>query len=205
MVSTSGEKMGKTAYLIRHGLIRSNEEEVYAGRNCEGLTDKGKEQADRIGRQIEGLGIEVIYTSPLQRTVQTAKILNHYCNSKLIEDRDLIELDLGHWTGLSKDQVWAKYPVQYRAWLDNPSQFKEAGIESLESVQERVLSSLNRFLQLRPEKTAAFVTHSVAVKVAVLHYRKLSLDWYHEIEVPNLAVYRVSFNDDIDGRVERLK
>lgn len=151
------------------------------------------------------MGIEVIYTSPLQRTLQTAEILNRYFNAKLIEDQDLIEMDLGPWTGLSKDQVWAKYPSQYRTWLENPAQFKAAGIETLESVQARVVSSLNRFIQSEPEETAAFVTHSVAVKVAVLHYRQLSLDWYHKIDVPNLAVYRVNFNDYSNGRVERLK
>jgi len=197
--------MDKTAYLIRHGLIRSNAEGIYAGRSSEGLTEEGRNQADRVGRDIAGFGIEVIHTSPLQRTVQTAQILNRYCNARLVEDRDLIEMDLGPWTALSKDQVLAKYPSAYRTWLDHPAQFKEAGIETLESVQERVVRSLNRFLQSQREKIAAFVTHSVAVKVLVLHFRGLPMDWYHRIEVPNLALYRVLFNDHGNNRVDRLK
>jgi len=196
--------MDKTVYLIRHGLIQSNAEEVYAGRSSEGLTDEGKKQAHHIGQEIKSCGIEVIYTSPLQRTVQTARILNSYINAKLFEDVDLIEMDLGPWTSLSKDQVREKYPSDYRIWVDRPAQFENAAIETLESVRERVVRSLERFLQSQPDKIAAFVTHSVAIKVAVLHYRGLSMDLYHRIEVPNLAVYRLIFNDHGNESVERL-
>ncbi|MGA7878219.1 MAG: histidine phosphatase family protein, partial [Desulfoferrobacter sp.] len=102
--------MNKIVYLVRHGLIRSNEEDVYAGRNSEKLTERGKNRAEQLGLEIEGWGIQLIQTSPLRRTVQTAEILNRYCNAELIKDPDLIEIDLGPWSGLSKDEVRRRYP-----------------------------------------------------------------------------------------------
>lgn len=197
--------MNKTAYLIRHGLIQSNEDHVYAGRNAEKLTESGEKEADRVGREIAGFGIMRIYTSPLQRTLQTAEILNRHCNAELIKDENLTEIELGPWTGLSKDEVQKNYPSQYETWVNRPGQFDAAGMETLDSVQQRVVRSLNRFLHSGSESVAAFVTHAVAVKTAVLHFRRLPMDLYHRIDVPNLCIYRVDFNEHGNGEVERLK
>ena len=168
--------MDKIVYLVRHGLIRSNEEDVYAGRNSEKLTERGKKHAEQLGREMESWGIQLIQASPLRRTVQTAEILNKYCNAQLVKDPGLIEIDLGPWTGLSKDEVRRRYPDHYKSWIEHPEDFEQPGVESLESVRDRVVHSFERFLASEPDRVAAFVTHSVAVKVAVLHYEKKPLN-----------------------------
>ncbi|MCK8602887.1 histidine phosphatase family protein [Desulfoferrobacter suflitae] len=65
--------MNKIVYFVRHGLIRSNEKDVYAGRSAEQLSKTGKERAEQLGREMRDWGIELIQTSPLKRTVQTAR------------------------------------------------------------------------------------------------------------------------------------
>lgn len=197
--------MHKTLYLIRHGVIKSNLEDVYAGRSHESLTAAGVVEAERLGPKIGGWGIRAIYCSPLRRTLQTAQILNRYCRTDLIIDEDLNEIDLGKWTGLSKTQVYAGYPAAYRIWAANPGQLREDGIESLIEVQQRVLRSANRFIQGEQPRVAAFVTHAVVVKLLVLHYRELPLDFYHKIEAPNLSVYRVTVCKQDTATVERLQ
>ena len=197
--------MHKTLYLIRHGVIRSNLEDVYAGRSPESLTDDGVVQAEQLGGVIEDWGIQAIYSSPLRRTLQTAQILNRYCKADLSIDGDLNEIDLGRWTGLSKPEVSARYPAEYRVWVSNPEQFREDGIENLGQVQHRVLRAAGRFMQPDQPQTAAFVTHAVAVKLLVLHYRGLPMNLYHKIEVPNLSVYQVTLHGREGASVERLK
>jgi len=196
--------MNKIVYLVRHGLIRSNEEDVYAGRNSEKLTERGKNRAEQLGLEIEGWGIQLIQTSPLRRTVQTAEILNKYCNAELIKDPDLIEIDLGPWSGLSKDEVRRRYPDYYKTWIEHPEDFDQPGVESLESVKQRVVHCFERFLASE-RRIAAFVTHSVAVKVAVLYYEKKALNLYHKVDVPNLSVHRITFEQQGNARVMRLK
>jgi probable phosphoglycerate mutase len=196
--------VNKTLYLIRHGLIRSNIKEVYAGRNEEKLTDSGVERARQIGKEMQDWGIKAIYTSPLARTVQTAQILNEHINAKLILEPDLIEMNLGPWTGLSKYEVTMNYPVEYRTWYERPSAFKMSGIETLDEVLKRVLRFMDKFLNAESEKIAAMVTHAVAVKCAVLHYERLPLDSYHRIDVPNLSVRRLTSNEK-GITIERLK
>jgi len=197
--------MHKTLFLIRHGVIQSNLEDIYAGRSPEGLTAVGVERAEQLGQEIGAWGIRAIYCSPLRRTLQTAQILNHYCRTELIIDQDLIEIELGKWTGLSKAQVYARYPAEYRIWISNPAQFREDGMESLVQVQQRVLRSANRFAEGEQPQIAAFVTHAVAVKLLVLHYRGLPMDHYHKIEAPNLSVYRVTICGQDGASVDRLK
>lgn len=197
--------MHKTLYLIRHGVIQSNLEGIYAGRSSEGLTAVGLAQAELLGQEIGQWGIQAIYCSPLQRTLQTAQILNRHCRTELLIDENLNELDLGKWTGLSKAQVYARYPAEYRIWISNPAQFKEDGMESLVEVRGRVLRSANRFVRGEQPQIAAFVTHAVAIKVLVLHYRQQSMELYHKIEAPNLCVYRVTIHGRDGTSVERLK
>lgn len=197
--------MHKILYLIRHGVIQSNLEDIYAGRSSEGLTAVGVAQAEQLGLEIGQWGIQAIYCSPLRRTLQTGQILNRHCQAELIIDEDLNELDLGKWTGLSKAQVYARYPAQYRIWISNPGQFREDGMESLIQVRQRVLRSANRFVQGEQPQIAAFVTHAVAVKLLVLHYRELSMDLYHKVEAPNLCVYRVTLHGQDGASVDRLK
>jgi probable phosphoglycerate mutase len=197
--------MHKTLYLIRHGVIQSNLEDIYAGRSSEGLTADGGARAEQLGGETGQWGIQAIYCSPLQRALQTAQVLNRYWRTELVLDDDLNELDLGKWTGLSKAQVYARYPAQYRTWISNPAQFREDGMESLVQVRQRVLRSANRFVRGEQPQIAAFVTHAVAVKLLVLHYRQLPMDLYHKVEAPNLCVYRVVVDGQDGASVERLK
>jgi len=180
-------------------------EDVYAGRNSESLTELGVTQAEQLGQEIRQWGIQAVYSSPLRRTLQTAEILNRYCKAIFIIDEDLNEIDLGKWSGLSKSEVSRRYPFQYQTWLRHPAEFNAEGIENLAEVQRRVLNSVNRFINSEQHNVAAFATHAVAVKLLALHYRRLSMDLYHEIHVPNLSVHRVAIKGQNEGEVERLK
>ncbi len=198
--------MNKIVYFVRHGLIRSNEKDVYAGRSAEQLSKTGKERAEQLGREMRDWGIELIQTSPLKRTVQTARILNKYCQAEMMADADLIEIELGPWTGLSKDEVRRRYPHYYRHWIEHPETFDQPGVEPLENVRSRVVRSVERFITADRHSVAAFITHSVAVRVAVLYFDGKPLHLYHQIEVPNLSVYRLTFAlPEASCEVARLK
>jgi phosphoserine phosphatase len=185
----------KTIYMIRHGLIGSNINHIYSGRSDEALTESGAEQAEELARAIRGYGISVIYASPLRRTIQTAAILNEHIQGRLIEEPDLIEMDLGPWTGLSKKEVAGRFPEAYRTWVETPGSFQWDRIETLERIQGRVLRFLHRFKDATSDMIAAAVTHAVVVKCAFLYCNNLPLNSYHSIPAPNLSVHRLIFNN----------
>ena len=184
---------GKTVYLIRHGIIRSNVRDVYSGRSNEKLTPLGVEYAHELGREMVERGIRTIYSSPLARTMQTAQILNEYIGAQLIENDDLTEMELGPWTGLSKIEVARKYPSEYRMWCEEPAQFRAEGMETLREVQQRAVKALEEVLKAGREDVAAMVTHAVIVKCILLYLQGDSLNAYHTFQVLNLSVHQAVF------------
>lgn len=190
-----GKNMAKKiVYMVRHGLIQSNIEEVYSGRSSERLTQRGAEEAHALGQEMAGWGIRVIYASPLARTVQTAEILNEYIGGELIMEPNVIEMDLGPWTGLSKVEVARRYPSEYGTWFKKPAEFKAQGMETLHDVQQRTIRALDDLLRMSSEDVAAVVTHAVVVKCALLYFQGLSLNAYHDFQVLNLSVHQATFN-----------
>lgn len=183
----------KKVYMVRHGVIQSNLEEVYSGRSEESLTEQGAMEAENLGRDLKTYGIELIYASPLRRTLQTAEILNRHIRVPLLQEPDLTEMDLGPWTGLSKSEVAAAYPNDYTIWVERPGEFHAAGMETLVEIQKRTTRALNAFLRGRQETSAVMVTHAVVIKCAFLVLNGLDLNSYHEVPVLNLSVHQVLF------------
>jgi broad specificity phosphatase PhoE len=185
----------KTLYLVRHGLIRSNVQHVYSGRSAEKLTEIGREQADQLGEAMKGWGITVVYASPLTRTVQTAEAINRHIGARIILETGLLEMDLGPWTGFSKDEVAEKFPSAYRLWMESPAELSLDGMETLKEIQDRAIRVVNTFLTEGDHHVGAIVTHAVVIKVAVLYFNHLPLNAYHTVPVPNLSVHRLICRD----------
>jgi broad specificity phosphatase PhoE len=187
--------MAKTLYLIRHGLIQSNLDDIYAGRSHEALTPAGATHADQVGRELCGWGIRVLYASPLLRAIQTAELLSKHLLAPIVIDSDLIEMELGPWTGLSKSEIAMRYGPAYETWCTNPADFRMDGIEGLWQILARIQVAIERFLFAAPEQRAAMVTHAAVIKCAFLYINDLPLNAYHKAYVPNLSVFRITFHE----------
>ncbi|RYZ25912.1 MAG: histidine phosphatase family protein, partial [Sphingobacteriales bacterium] len=84
-----------TVYLLRHGQTAWNaDNNRYCGRTDIPLTDKGIAQAKLVSEQLEGLKLDGVYSSPLQRAALTASLAT---NRTVITDDRLIEADFGQW------------------------------------------------------------------------------------------------------------
>ncbi len=100
-------------YLVRHGQsegnVRGKENNlIFARRDNSSLTEKGENQVKKIGDSFlyKKIKIDKIFTSPLKRTVQTAKILSKKLKVKeIIIDENLIDIDLGQLEGKSYEQI----------------------------------------------------------------------------------------------------
>jgi alpha-ribazole phosphatase/probable phosphoglycerate mutase len=186
----------KTIYLVRHGITRSNKEKVYAGRSTEGLLEEGVLAAEALGRKMEVLGISAVYTSPIKRALETARIISGHIKGELIVEDDLREIEMGPWEGLSEDEVASSYPSEYRIWLATPADLRLAGRETLDTVQARGLKAVTRILEEHPEGTTIAVTHVAVIRCLLLHYNHLHLNSYKSIDIPNLSVHRLVFDDE---------
>ena len=89
-------------YVIRHGKTDWNAQSRMQGQSNIKLNQFGIEQADEVRKIIEEKNIDLIISSPLERTKQTAEIINKEFNVEILEDKRLVERGFGDFEGITK-------------------------------------------------------------------------------------------------------
>jgi probable phosphoglycerate mutase len=186
--------------LIRHGHTPTAGKVLTGWERGVHLTDPGREQADSLVGRLEGLRIEAIYSSPLERCRETAAPLSRARGLPVRPRRDLIEVGYGDWTGRSIRQL-----ARTRLWRSvqsTPSAVRFPGGESLVEVQARAVREVRRIAERHPDSTVAVVTHADVVRLLLAHFAGLHLDLYQRLEVEPVSISAVVLRD---GSVRVLK
>src|SRR5262245_34594304 len=133
-------------YLVRHGATQLSAEDRFAGEIGVDLSEEGRQQAARLGERLSDDGISAIYSSPLSRTVETARIVAGHCKLEIALSDGLREIRHGHWEGLTRQEVEARFPEEYADWDRDPFTFAPQGGESGVSVLARALPALREIV-----------------------------------------------------------
>jgi ribonuclease H / adenosylcobalamin/alpha-ribazole phosphatase len=156
-----------TTLLLRHGQTALSIERRFAGRGDIPLTDVGLEQAAAAAARLARRGnIDLVLTSPLQRTRQTASAVAKAAGVPIAEDIDLAETDFGSWEGLSFAEVMARWPDEMAAWMADADAAPPGG-ESFAAVAVRVNAALDRLLAAYQGQTVVVVSHVTPIKTIV--------------------------------------
>ncbi len=159
-----GHGKATTTLLLRHGQTPLSAERRFAGRGDIPLTDLGLEQAGAAARRLaQRGGIDLVLSSPLQRTRQTAQAVVDAAGVPLAVDDDLAETDFGSWEGMSFGEVMAASPDEMAAWLTDADAAPPGG-ESFAAVGLRVDAALRRLLAAHQGKTVVVVSHVTPIK-----------------------------------------
>jgi broad specificity phosphatase PhoE len=180
--------MAKTLLLLRHAQTTSNVSGRYMGRTDEELSDMGLSQASRLAERLSHWPITEVYSSPLKRALSTAEaVALPHGLSVGIED-ELIEIDLGQWRGMFGSDIATRYPALWKTWRTDPTGFEPPGGESLAKVQQRATAAMERIAASMGDKTIAFVTHDVAVRLLVAHCLDVPASIYRRLEIANASL-----------------
>jgi len=158
-------------FLVRHGQDVDNAAGILNGRRNNGLTDLGREQAKSAGQKLLNNNIQVIISSPLDRTQETAQIIADELGVKeIITDDRLIERDFGVLTGKPATDIpqYAKNIIH----TDKVDYFLDGeGAEDYPTVLKRGGEVLAEIKQKYPDKNILIVTHGGIGKMiqAVCH------------------------------------
>lgn len=154
-------------YLVRHGETILTPTRKFSGIGSldPELTADGIAQAERVAAEVAKLKPDVLITSPLQRTRQTAEAIAKATGLTAIEDKDWYELSFGTWDGKSIEEVKAESPDDYQAWL-NSSSYRPGGGESYDEARNRVEAALDKVVAEYPGKKVVVVTHNGVIKSA---------------------------------------
>ena len=177
--------------MIRHGEIPSNVNKVYAGRSSERLTEKGVKQAEEVSEKLKGLKIDALYSSPIQRALQTAWIVSEAIGIDPQVNDTFRELEMGPWEGMSEADIANEYPEEWSIWNSDPAKLRIEGRETLDVLQERVLSGVRNIYKEHSGGDVVIVTHVAIIRVMLLWHAKKSLNLYKTIHVPNAEIFEL--------------
>ena len=86
-----------TVYLVRHAKSVGNTERIFQGRSNLGLSSEGMAQLPQLAERFREIPLDAIYSSPLQRAMQTAEAVNHYHHLPVQTEEGLCEIFAGEW------------------------------------------------------------------------------------------------------------
>lgn len=130
---------GYHIYILRHGLTEANENGVYIGKTDLPLSDAGREALEDKYEQLDYPKVQRVYSSPLERALQSAEIL--FPDREIVIVDDLREMDFGVFEGLPAEELTGldSFKKWLKGGLDNPP----PNGETLRSMMLRCYSALN--------------------------------------------------------------
>lgn len=182
--------MNKEIYLFRHGETDANKERRWQGCSINlPLNDVGIAQAKAVGDKLKEAKLEVIFSSPLKRALQTAEIVAESLSVPVIVKDDFREGCFGKAEGMPITELNELWPDITEKWLNS----KELDVcfpggESKQQIQNRMLKALNNLVK-EEYQVMGVVTHGAATRNLLLGLG------VKQVEIPNGAVFHFIHQD----------
>ena len=155
------------------------------------LSDRGRVQAERVAERLAGLPVDAIYSSPLERTRETAEPTAACTGLEVNEDAGLIECDFGEWTGAALAEL-AGLP-QWQTVQHSPSAFRFPNGESFTQMQARMVGTLEVLCTAHAGGVVVCFSHADPIKAAVAHALGTHLDLFQRIVISPGSVSAISY------------
>jgi probable phosphoglycerate mutase len=153
--------------LVRHGATTATEEDRFSGSTGAELSEQGRRQVARLGERLSQQHITAIYSSPLSRAVETARIIAELCHLTPILRDELREIGHGHWEGRKRDDVERQFAEEYAAWEADPFTLAPDGGESGVAVMARVLPVVREIVTAHPGGQVLVVSHKATLRLVL--------------------------------------
>lgn len=154
-------------YLARHGATQLTNEDRFSGAVGVDLSDEGRAQSARLGLRLQHETLRAIYSSPLGRTVETARLIAEPCGLDVQLRDGLREISHGHWEGLTRRDVETRYADEYASWEEDPFTFAPEGGESGVAVLARALTVFREIVTRHPGEKVLVVSHKATIRIVL--------------------------------------
>jgi broad specificity phosphatase PhoE len=174
-------------WITRHGRTRLNKNKLMQGHLNEPLCDEGREQARKASAYTENIKFDAVYSSPLDRAIETAEIIGRTDRSDIIIDDRIIEVDFGNYESCSYYKLG---PAMTLFWL-LPEVFPAPKtVESVPSMVKRT-SEFLRELEQKDYENVLVVCHGGIIRAlcGYLEDRKNGIKWRPKPKNCEIRVY----------------
>jgi probable phosphomutase (TIGR03848 family) len=155
------------------------------------LNDEGKAQAVALGKRLADTPIHHLYSSPLERTMETAAaIQQHHPTLSIVQYPEVGEVQYGDWQGqpvaaLTKRKMW--HVIQ-----EYPSRASFPNGETMRGVQVRAVNAIEALAVEHPRQMVVVVSHADLIKMILAHFLGMHLDNFQRIVVSPASISAIS-------------
>jgi probable phosphomutase (TIGR03848 family) len=165
------------------------------------LNENGRRQAADAAQRLSHLPIKAVYSSPVERCVETAEQIAQSLNLPITQLEAVGEVRYGTWEGkkikkLAKKKAW--HTVQHY-----PSRHQFPQGETLREVQFRAVQALEQLSHQHNQETIVVVSHADLIKLILAHYLGVHIDLFQRIDISPASVSVLAL--PADGRVYVLR
>lgn len=158
--------MSLTLYFLRHGQTALSRDDAFCGSGLDPeLTAEGSEMAQAFADAYRATSWSAIYSSPLQRTIQTARPLSDALGLKIEVRDDLKEIGYGKWEGQTKETVNRDYHDDYLRWLADPAWYPPTGGELAVTIAHRALRVIEEIKRRFRAGNVLVVSHKATIRI----------------------------------------
>jgi len=182
--------------IVRHGETFYNAERRITGQSDVPLNSFGERQAAALGECLATEHLDVIVTSDVERTRDTARAIASKHGLPIQEDSDLRELAFGEWEGYTFEDILAKDANRAAQWRADPSIYAPPGGETIIQVRDRCARALKRWQTEYPKSSVVWVTHGGLIGVLLCHVLDIDLKRRWQFSHDNASISEIRFRDD---------
>lgn len=179
-----------TFFLVRHGVTSHTGSRLTGWTPGVHLTDQGRDEVQSVAEWLARVPLAAVYSSPIDRTTETARIVAAPHDLPVRTRRGLGEVQYGTWTNrpirsLMRTKLWATV----QRW---PSAARFPDGETLREVQFRAVTEIERLAQEHPKDAVCCVSHGDVIKLIAAHFLGVHIDLFQRIVIAPASVSVVS-------------
>ena len=175
-------------FIARHGRTAWNSQKRYQGQQDIPLDDVGRRQADALAHRLSREPVTAVYSSDLERAMQTAQAIAEAHQIEARPVAGLRELDFGEFEGKTSEELERDLPAELESWRLDSMTMRPPGGETMLELDARVKSWFSATIGEHENETIAIVAHGGPVRRLIALLLNLSLDSYWRIRVDNAAL-----------------
>lgn len=190
--------MNTKIIFVRHGEAEGNLKRIFQGWTDSDLTPKGYQQAEKVAKRLKAEKIDIMYSSPLKRAFETARLIAEEQGIKdILIAEGLKEINGGDWENQEWDQLPVKWPEEYTTWETNPHLHCMPMGESMREAFDRTIDSTMNIIKGNQGKSICIVTHGTVLRTLMCYFlgkpfeHLVTVSWYD-----NTSISVVEFNNN---------
>ncbi len=199
--------------LARHGQSDWNASRRWQGHADRPLTELGREQSRALAARLAHIELDAVCSSDLQRAAETAAAVAEDQGLDVVELPELREVDVGSWSGLTRDDAETRFPAGFARWREGYPGWEDG--ESYEQMTARVLDAVFRLARDHEGGRVLIVSHGGPIRAIHASALGLEVHAYRRLRPvePNARLSAVCYADgrltelcpanEIDGLIER--